>query len=99
MADVAGRAGVKRERWMSSPWDPPVNEVMVLRGAEHQVTALRVIEPGSGGRFGLEFTTSGNRVLRVMLPSDQIDALARVLAGLASERQWPDDVRQPEAVT
>jgi hypothetical protein len=75
---------------MASPWEP---EVSVVRAEEHEIVGVKVIEPGAEDRFGIEFTTDDNHVLRVMLPAAQLQALVRVLSELANERASRDDGR------
>jgi hypothetical protein len=73
---------------MTSPWDAPAREVTVSRTEEHSIIAVNVAPPvGDDDRFAIEFRTDGGRTLRVMLPLDQLQALADVLHDLAAERE------------
>jgi hypothetical protein len=72
---------------MSSPWDAASDTVQVLRAEEVSIIGLNVSPPiGDDPRFAIEFRTTGDRVLRVRLPGDQLQSLARVLTELAEER-------------
>jgi hypothetical protein len=82
----------QRERPMSSPWDGSDREVTVLRGEEHSIIGMHVCPPDATGRFAIEFRTDGNRILRVALPADQLQALADVLQLPASV--CDDDARE-----
>jgi hypothetical protein len=84
---------------MASPWDGVDGAVTVLRAEEHSIIGVQVSPPANGDdRFAISFQTHSNRVLRVMLPGDQLTELARVLFALANERRWRDDVREPQEV-
>jgi hypothetical protein len=70
-----------------NPWDAAARDVTVLRGEEHNIIGVHVSPPaGDDDRFSIEFRTTGDRVLRVRLPGDQLQSLARVLTELAEER-------------
>jgi hypothetical protein len=72
---------------MTSPWDAAARDVTVLRSEEHSIIGVHVVPPAGGDdRFSIEFRTTGDRVLRVCLPGDQLQSLARVLTEVAGER-------------
>ena len=73
-----------------NPWDAAARDVTVLRSEEHSIIGVHVIPPDASGdddRFSIEFRTTGDRVLRVRLPGDQLQSLARVLTELTGERE------------
>ena len=69
---------------MPSPWDPPDRALIVCRSEEANVIGVTVWPPDASGRFAIEFRVDGDRVLRLSLPADQLQALADVLHELAA---------------
>jgi hypothetical protein len=70
----------------SSPWDGVDGAVTVLRSDECNVISIHVVPPDASGRFALELRTDGDRVLRVLLPAAELQALGRLLLDIAAER-------------
>jgi hypothetical protein len=66
----------------------------LIRPQEHTITDVNVIAPDAnddemGLRFTIELRTAGDKTLRLKLPLQQIDALARALLALAYDMDLP----------
>jgi hypothetical protein len=76
---------------MLNPWDDQEQAIKLVRDeGEHIVSGIAVTTPDEDAddlRFGLEFTTTGGRCLRLRLPVSQLAALGSCLLDLAERRR------------
>jgi hypothetical protein len=84
---------------MSSPWDDAGVRLKVIRPQTHLITSVKVLAPETDSdepRFGIEFVTEKDRVLRVKLPLEVADQLAKAMLDLAYDLHVPERKRLPE---
>jgi hypothetical protein len=73
---------------MPSAWDDlnaGVKVIKVIKPQTHFITSVKVLAPETDSdepRFGIEFVTERDRTLRVMLPLEVADALAKAMLDL-----------------